>query len=934
MIILRKFFIWLDQVAFGFIDDAYNLILGFATGDFITTDDVMGIIRNMYVIVGIVALFRIALLLINALIDPEKLFEKGKGLGNILVRTVLMLVILVISPFLFKEVFELQNHIMKSNVIPKLIVGSETNSVTGENAGKQIKNIALSTLIPVNHKFVLKVDSVTGEPLSDSEQANPGDKKFIYLYEMTYDSQGNAQKIYDDDGKIITNPDFNEENSTDKTGGYLFNEATCTTDNCKRAVNKYNKLYMSGDMDVSELKKYINTSVKIPVDSNGDETTESNASSYETEYVYNYMILLTTVTGVFITYILFSFALDIAIRVFELATLQILSPLFIVTFVDPKSASSGPFNKWLKAFGNSYAGLFIRIAAVCLLIFLISWINNYDILDNSYLADQSGLAKLLLIWGVLAFAKKAPKWIGDMIGIQSDGLGNLGIGKKLTAGALGGALLAKGAKGLAGASLATGMNLMNQQRHRRKQLKAAKKENPHLFGDTDEGRAYRAERNKENYRNIRAKNKGMSAATALAQARRQTEKDIKDEMKKAGLNAGTGAAQIASAVINGAGAFSTSAKADKLSGALKASSDRSKDFKDQKGLQGDSVFDKIKTGVTRQGARLTDAAWGDEGERYKRADKINKEKTMKRYHNKEFVDKYGLSGKLIDGMGKFAGSIVDDNGNIARNIEDAKAIYAAKVTNPTASIKYENGKLTIDGNTNVQGYVDQAQQMLSGSGKVHFLDMFNKTQGNSLNEYQSNNQAIDSISNTISSFNSAIDANMRKIANSMSSITSNTKLSFDAPTGALEVKLSSTGDPIKIDTSNFDSLVDTMKTIPGFEEDASYLETHRDSIFATLNDRDNIIKQNEVYENTIISEQTRLQPLRDRNNELQGLIDDINLKVENESGLLKRKADGTVEIDTSAATIAGAQAAIARNADSIAKIVAVADEKDKKEEKA
>lgn len=90
------------------------------------------------------------------------------------------------------------------------------------------------------------------------------------------------------------------------------------------------------------------------------------------------MIVITTAAGAFITYMLFSFALDIAIRMFELIILQVASPIFIVTFIDPKSASSGPFKRWLQAIGKSYATLFLRIGVVCLMVLLVSWVNTSD----------------------------------------------------------------------------------------------------------------------------------------------------------------------------------------------------------------------------------------------------------------------------------------------------------------------------------------------------------------------------------------------------------------------------------------------------------------------------------------------------------------------------------------------------------------------------
>lgn len=88
-------------------------------------------------------------------------------------------------------------------------------------------------------------------------------------------------------------------------------------------------MYVNEDMSPAKLAQYVGTSGKIDVDGEEQEV-----------YVYNYMFIITGVVGVAMTYIIISFAIDIAVRMFELIVLEILSPLFIATFVDPKSAQS------------------------------------------------------------------------------------------------------------------------------------------------------------------------------------------------------------------------------------------------------------------------------------------------------------------------------------------------------------------------------------------------------------------------------------------------------------------------------------------------------------------------------------------------------------------------------------------------------------------
>ena len=69
--------------------------------------------------------------------------------------------------------------------------------------------------------------------------------------------------------------------------------------------------------------------------------------------------------------------------------------------------------------------------------------QNLSTLMGSMNSDNGAFLNLLMMIAILIFAKKAPKLIGDMIGVEG-GLGELGIGKKLGGTALVGGALSKG----------------------------------------------------------------------------------------------------------------------------------------------------------------------------------------------------------------------------------------------------------------------------------------------------------------------------------------------------------------------------------------------------------------------------------------------------------------------------------------------------------
>lgn len=449
---LRAICMAIDGVLYSLLDNAYDLVIKLSTAELLKHSTIKSLTGNLYIIFGVVAFFRLALLLVNAIIDPEKLNEKGKGLSNIFFRVVGMVILLAVTPFLFEKSYDLQGRIVgadaSKNIIFKTILGNNANIAASKNsnAGKALQNIALSSLITVDENYLRNASSDDSKDKEKNDKEKKDKEKVILC---------KYKEIKDDNGKVkgydytkITNSDeynfcplvcvSNGDETCTPQGGYVYDEKKCSWANCQNAVDLYNEMYVNEDMSPAKLAQYVGTSGKIDVDGEEQEV-----------YVYNYMFIITGVVGVAMTYIIISFAIDIAVRMFELIVLEILSPLFIATFVDPKSAQSGPFKNWLSAVGKSYASLYIRLAIIALMVLLVSIINQSKMFQS--MGEVSGWAKIFMVIGLLIFAKKAPKWIGDMIGIKGDGgLGGLSIGKKLGGMALAGGLASKGLDKLKG----------------------------------------------------------------------------------------------------------------------------------------------------------------------------------------------------------------------------------------------------------------------------------------------------------------------------------------------------------------------------------------------------------------------------------------------------------------------------------------------------
>ncbi len=175
-------------------------------------------------------------------------------------------------------------------------------------------------------------------------------------------------------------------------------------------------------------------------------------------YMIDYKFFISTIVGIVVLLVLVSFCFDIAVRSLKLSFLQIIAPVPIISYIDPKSGKNGIFSKWLKEVGKTWADIFIRLAALFFGIYAIQAVTTQQSLEGLD-TQYKFWVDLFLIIGALIFAKKLPKLLENILGIKIDSGFTLNPMKKIRDQALGGKFIGdipKKTFGL-GAGLAGGM---------------------------------------------------------------------------------------------------------------------------------------------------------------------------------------------------------------------------------------------------------------------------------------------------------------------------------------------------------------------------------------------------------------------------------------------------------------------------------------------
>lgn len=144
------------------------------------------------------------------------------------------------------------------------------------------------------------------------------------------------------------------------------------------------------------------------------------------------------IVGIIVVALLVTLCVDIVVRHAKLILLKIMSPIAVMSFINPKDKI---FPQWMKMFLATFADLFIKVLAISLIPILLTIFG---------IGDRPFMVRIFIVLGILTFAKAAPSFISKMFGI-SDMAGSFkdaGNMLKTAAFTAAGAGLAVGAAGI------------------------------------------------------------------------------------------------------------------------------------------------------------------------------------------------------------------------------------------------------------------------------------------------------------------------------------------------------------------------------------------------------------------------------------------------------------------------------------------------------
>ena len=412
----------IDEVVYGFIPILYRLLLYLSNVDLVTGNvPVQALIQRVYILVGVFMLFRLSFSILNYIINPDAFSDQSKGFSNLVKRILIAVVLLVGIPWIFKEAYVIQNKIITSGILPRLILGESIEY--SENAGN--------------------------EELEDAIETSAKDVQFMLFgpfFSINYEEKGDGE----DTGELEVCRPTSEYPTSNilGTNGMAANEACMKK--IANLMDESTEVQSSGAY-LSDFFRYEETSGEIVDKRRFDNFGGLLPLTLENgNRVIKYYFIASTLCGGYLVFLLLSFCIDVAARVIRLFFLQILSPIAVISSIDPTS-SGDRLKDWAKECVKVWASLFLRLLVIFLIIQLVRVISNSVYSGAIFSTGYSNSSALnawiyvFLILGVFQAAKSIPDFIEKATGIKMSGDLQLNpfkaIGSNVGVGLIGGAAL-------------------------------------------------------------------------------------------------------------------------------------------------------------------------------------------------------------------------------------------------------------------------------------------------------------------------------------------------------------------------------------------------------------------------------------------------------------------------------------------------------------
>lgn len=393
---IRRIFIIFDACIYYFVNFGFTMLFNIATFNIVDRKMIFDIVSRIQLIIGIFMLFQLAMTIIKGIVNPDSFTDSKNGAGNVIMRIIVSLVLLALlvplnisdpkneyekqinnNGVLFGTLYSLQYRILTNDTLGKLILGDDSTNYTSSDPDSK-------SLDEFGNNFTTTVI------------------KAFYTLNV------------DDEGNYVCNDGWDEVYKSEQMTAHeiiVNGTRTCGDDNWPSWAKTLYDLTPYGAID---------------------------GAIHDEKYSISMSYITCTIVGIVLLVLLCMMIFNVATRVFKLVALQLLAPIPVISYMDPKGSKDSAFNSWLKLLGTTYLELFIQLGVIYFAISIIkSFMERFPELSLQTVVDTTSTGAIqgpiILRWtfiimtiALFIFAKDAPKFFKQMLGVKDDGKGFFG----------------------------------------------------------------------------------------------------------------------------------------------------------------------------------------------------------------------------------------------------------------------------------------------------------------------------------------------------------------------------------------------------------------------------------------------------------------------------------------------------------------------------
>lgn len=363
---IRTIFSVLDTIFFFLLKGVYQVFFNVSTAEILSNELIRDFYYRCQLVIGVFMLFKLAVTILEGIMDPARVTDKKAGAGKIISRIITSLVILaLITPInvpnpqnkwekqvnnnglLFGALYSLQERILSNNTIGKLVLGTADGINDADEQGRTLAEDADEFAVNILRGF-LRIN-------------------------VKRDSQVETGK----------DPEVNRDNWV-----------------CSDIPDEQIKTIQTGPTDA--MLNLVN----------------ENCSK---DFYFAYLPLIGGIVALVISVVLILYTVDVAIRALKLAILRLIAPIPIISHMSI-SAKEGKgedaFSSWVRSLTSTYLELFIRLAIMYFVIYLIHDMIANGIVINTGTGIVGILSFIFIVIGIFIFARQAPRFIEQSLGMK------------------------------------------------------------------------------------------------------------------------------------------------------------------------------------------------------------------------------------------------------------------------------------------------------------------------------------------------------------------------------------------------------------------------------------------------------------------------------------------------------------------------------------